>query len=895
MAGLVAIVAVLTFGASSAHGITIRAFAAGPTLTQAGGHPDLNIAYSGESREDPQLGGHCQCNDPRNIDISLPTGFIGNPHATPQCKAADFAADMCPADSQVGVVAASVYVGGGIYVTDSDEPIYNSVPRPNQAGLLAMKLVPGFFDIPLYSVLSARTGSDYGLDANTDDLQRQFSVQGFHLTLWGVPADPIHDALRMNNEVDQKRPWPSNSPLTPFLQNPSTCSTTLSSTVKVTGYDDSVTSADAPWPTSTGCDQLSFNPSISAKPTTTAADSASGVDIDLTVPQLLSPTFPSPSEIRAASVKLPVGFSINPNAADGKTSCSDVAANIGTGSPAAAVCPEFAKVGTDEIDSSALPQPVPGGIYIGDPQPGNRYRILLTADGFATHIKLAGSIKLDPVTGQLTATFDNLPQSPLTEFNMHFFGAERGLLATPTQCGTYAVQSTFTPWDETLPSQSATQFFSLDSGPSGAPCPGPTRPFNPAFKASSSGNTAGAHSPFSIDLGRNDGDQDLSALDITTPPGFSATIAGIPYCSEGALLAAAEPSSSGLSQQALPSCPFASQIGTSVTGAGAGTHPVYLGGKVYLAGPYKGAPLSLAVITPAVSGPYDLGNVVVRAALHVNPSDAHITSISDPLPRIVDGIPLRLRSIKINLDRPDFALNPTNCDPFEVAARIFGDQGSEADRSSHFQVANCARLDFDPKLALRLTGGTKRRGHPALHATLTPRPGDANIASASVALPASELLDQAHLSAPCTGVQFAASQCPAGSVIGQAKATSPLLGQPLSGNVYLVTGSNKLPDVVAALRGQIDINLRGKVDTAHQALRTTFRGVPDTPVSSFTLDLLGGRKGLLVNSKSICSGVGPATVHLTGQNGRRANRKVALSTPCGKASRHRRNHSGDRR
>ncbi len=388
--------------------------------------------------------------------------------------------------------------------------------------------MPGLFGIPLYSVLSARTGSDYGLNADTDGLERGFALEKFHLNLWGVPADESHTPERIDDNIHQDRNTPSSSPLIPFLQNPGVCSAPLTSTVHVLGYDGSESSAESTWPQPTGCDLLNFNPSISAKPTTTETDSASGVEIDLTVPQLLSPVFPSPSEIRTATVTLPEGFSINPNAADGKTSCSDAEARFHTDEEAH--CPEYSKVGTDTINSSALPAPVPGGIYIGEPQPGNRYRIFITGDGYATHIKLAGTVHLDPDTGRLVASFENIPQSPLTEFNMHFFGAERGLLATPTQCGNYAVHSTFVPWDEDLPSQSSTQFFTLDSGPEGAPCPSSPRSFSPTFKASSDENKAGAYSPFSFEVTRNDGDQNVSGITVATPPGFSAKLAGVSYC-----------------------------------------------------------------------------------------------------------------------------------------------------------------------------------------------------------------------------------------------------------------------------------------------------------------------------------------------------------------------------
>ncbi len=608
------------------------------------------------------------------------------------------------------------------------------------------------------------------------------------------------------------------------------------------------------WPTSTGCDQLSFNPSLYAQPTTDATDSPSGLEVDLTVPQLQSPTAPSPSEIRATTVTLPKGMAINPNAADGKTSCSDSQARLGT--ELEAECPESAKIGTVSLTSTALPGPIPGAIYLGDPQPGDRYRLILTANGFATHVKLIGSVKPDPETGQLVVSFQNLPQSPFSEFNLHFFGSERGLLRTPTQCGTYPVTSTFTPWDEVLSEQTSTQYFTLDRGPNGGDCPGSTRPFAPSFKAGVTDATGGAHSPFFVDLTRPDGDQALAALNVSTPPGFSATLSGIPYCSDSALAAAAQPSYSGLGEIANPSCPAASQIGTAAVGVGAGTHPLYLPGKVYLAGPYKGAPLSLAVITPAVSGPYDLGNVVVRVALRIDPTTAQITAVSDPIPQILRAIPLELRSILINLDRKDFTLNPTNCSPFAVNSEDFGDQGAVARPGEGFQVANCGALPFAPKFALRFSGSTKRTGNPAVTANITypSGPGYANIASTQVTLPDSELIDNAHLQAPCTLKQFAQKACPPSTVIGFAKADTPLLDQPLEGPVYLRNGPHRLPDIVAALSGQIgEIDLVGRVDSVKTRLRTTFETVPDAPISHFTLSLDGGSKGLIESTESLCA------------------------------------------
>jgi hypothetical protein len=482
-------------------------------------------------------------------------------------------------------------------------------------------------------------------------------------------------------------------------------------------------------------------------------------------------------------------------------------------------------------------------------------------------------------------TFNNLPQSPLTEFNMHFFGAERGLLATPTQCGTYPVVSTFTPWDEALPNQTSTQFFTIDSGPGGKPCPAATRPFNPAFEATSLGNTAGAHSPFSLDLTRNDGDQNLAGLTVSTPPGFSGTLAGIPYCPDAALSAVASTGYSGLAEQLSSACPAASQVGTAVAGAGAGTRPIYVPGKVYLAGPYKGAPLSLAIVVPAVSGPFDLGNVVVRAALKIDPRDAHVTAISDPFPRIVEGIPLRLRTIRVNLDRSGFTLNPTNCSPLSVNASVTGDQGAVSDLASHFQVSNCSILPFAPKLSLSFRSGVRRRGHPAIHAELSNRSGNANLERIAVTLPKGELLDNAHIGNVCTRVDFVRNACPPASRLGTATVATPLLDKPLTGGAYLRSSSHELPDLALDLEGQVDLEIAARIDSVNGRLRSTFEGVPDVPFSHATLDLVGGSKGLVQNSFSLCARTVRATAAMRGHNDGTSSDRPKLNYSCSSKSR----------
>jgi hypothetical protein len=306
---------------------------------------------------------------------------------------------------------------------------------------------------------------------------------------------------------------------------------------------------------------------------------------------------------------------------------------------------------------------------------------------------------------------------------------------------------------------------------------------------------------------------------------------------------------------------------------------------VYLAGPYKGAPLSLEVVVPAVSGPYDLGNVVVRAAVRIDRETAEIETASDPIPQILDGIPLRLRAVLINLDRPDFALNPTSCDPFQVRSRIFALEGAVFDAASHFQAANCSDLGFKPALRLRLAGATKRTGHPTINASLSARAGDANLSRVAVTLPPTQQLDNANLSAPCTRVQFAADACPAPSVLGSAKATTPILDRPLSGPVRLVVGNHQLPDLVVSLEGQVDVDLRAKIDTVKGGLRTTFISVPDVPVSTFEMRIHGGKRGLIVNNKSLCKTKPRAKVVTRAQNSRRANWSPRVGTSCGKARR----------
>ena len=777
--GLAALtLAFLALAGPAAHAsVAIESFTAQLGSAQAGGHPNYMTTFTLSSHQTSPT--PCGCNDVEDATAHLPTGFVGNPHATPQCDVAQFAANECPTDSQVGVVLVGFSAAAEVGSFQNQKfvaPLYNMVPPPEQPALLAFKS-GGIFGTPTFEDVSARTASDYGLDVEAVSIEHIAPVTGFKQLTWGVPAAPANDGFRFafkqvpifvlslfgghvdvfcdSNSIPTEDPnavaelcpvngypgsavgeysggpsaaesgpgYPiaSNSPETPFLQNPTTCGlTSLSTSLEVLAYDEGTTFAESSWPATTGCDSLTFNPSQSIEPTSEAADSPSGAEFRLTVPQFESPSDPSPSELRAAHVTFPKGFTLAPNVTNGKTTCSEAEAKMGAyASTAEGHCPEASKIGTISVDTPVLPGPLEGAAYLGEPKPGNRFRIFLVFDGFGVHVKLPGTITPDPTTGQIQIDFENLPQAPFETFNAHFFGSERGSLDTPTQCGTYEVSTEFIPWDSSLSSETSRQFFHVDEGPNGGPCPGGSRPFHPGFAAASALASAAAHTSFGLEVTRQDGEQNLAGLSVTTPPGFAATLRGTSYCPEAQIAAAALETHLGTQEQASPSCPASSLIGETVAAAGPGTHPLYLPGKVYLAGPYKGAPLSFVFITPAVSAGYDLGDVVLRAALHVNPETAQVTATSDPLPQVFGGIPLRFRQIFVDLNREGFALNPTNCNPLAIAAQVSGDEGATSRSKTTSRSPTAPACPSSPG---SLSGSPAPPGRPATRLSPPPSP-----------------------------------------------------------------------------------------------------------------------------------------------------------------------------
>ncbi len=614
--------------------------------------------------------------------------------------------------------------------------------------------------------------------------------------------------------------------------------------------------------------------------------------------------------LKDAKVTLPAGMTLNPSAGNGLDSCSE--AQIGYQPKEGKIhfsevpqsCPDAAKVGTLEVSTPLLDEKLEGAVYVAKPYQnpfGSLLAIFLAIESKQRGIvaKLAGEVQPDPNTGQLTAVFKDNPQLPIEDVDLHFFKGPRAPLRTPATCGEYTTTSTLVPWStpegaDAHPSDSFET--SVAAAGSGAcPTSEATAPNKPSFTAGTIAPQAAAYSPFVLRLTREDGSQRLTGLDATLPKGLTGKLAGIPYCSEAQIAQAKsrEAPNQGAVEQSNPSCPSASEVGSVTVGAGAGITPLYVTGHAYLAGPYKGAPLSLVIITPAVAGPFDLGAVVVRTALYVNPETAQIHAVSDPLPSIIQGIPLDLRSVALKLDRPSFTLNPTSCDPAQITGQAAMLTGQSSALTAPFQVGGCNALGFKPKLAISLKGGTKRNKYPALKAVVTyPQGGSyANIARAQVTLPHSEFLEQGHIGTICTRVQFAADQCPARSIYGKARAFTPLLDKPLEGPVYLRSSSRELPDLVAALRGQVDVDLIGKVDTgSNDGIRNTFEAAPDAPVSKFVLEMQGGKKGLLVNSENICRKAQKANASFTAHNGKTYSAKPLIKNDCGKKGRKHKKH-----
>jgi hypothetical protein len=907
----------------------------GGAITAAGRHPSsFRTAFGFTSHTDPNpiIGFGAPAEDVKDIVVTLPVGLVGRTSALQQCTLgqlsnAESAASIlseCPVASQIGTIDVQAPVLPGL----ARVPVYNMVPPPG---------VPARFGLNEYGAISVldtqlvSTNGAYRLQVSSPNIPQPLGLTGIDLNLWGVPRDPSHDFQRACPGAS----WPmfgqhcaASGDALPLFRTPTSC-TPAGSGLQLSAAADSwqhpgVFATDSvgtheppglPYPEEegpegamhrvwgaevgiNGCDQIPFEPSFSFDTTTDRADSPTGLAVDIDIPSdcwAPKPTVAEAenaicdSDLKKAEVTLPEGFSLNSAAGGGREGCSQAQMGITSQQgqlpvafdEAPVSCPAASKIGEVEIISPLTDEKLEGFVYLaqqGKNPFGSLVAIYFVAEGAGVRIKQAGEISLDPRTGRITNTFDQAPQVPFSNLHLEFYGGPRATVRTPSACGTYTTDAAFGPWSGTATVQRQSSF-RITQGCGGG--------FDPKLSAGAENPLAAATSPFNLRITREDGTQELGGLSLTMPPGLSGYLKGIPYCPDSTLAAISDAPGTGRAQEAGPSCPKASEVGKVTVGAGAGPNPFYTSSsRAYLAGPYKGAPLSLAVVAPAVAGPFDLGSVVVRNALRIDPETAQITAVSDPLPTILHGIPLDLRDVRVSLDRDHFTLNPSNCDPLSVGGTISSAQGQSVERSNHFQVSGCDRLGFKPRLSLKLKGGTRRSDHPALTAVLRPRSGDANLARVQVALPHSEFLAQDHIKTICTRVQFAADQCPKGSIYGRVTATSPIVDYPLTGNVYLRSSSNPLPDMVLALRGPanqpIEIDAVGRIDSKNGGIRTTFTTVPDQPLTQVVLRMPAGKKSLLENSQNICRAKQLATVQMSGQNGRRSDSQVLLRAKCPK-------------
>lgn len=864
-------------------------------FTQAAGHPPFGITdFMLNTFSAPKF-----ANFPegfvKDIVVDTPEGLDVNPEASAaKCTVEELKATPLPTCSPLSLVGAAYLTVAGA------APPCESPPYPVEACPVARVKLPVYNLVPFQGVPSmvgfptSAPGEPTIIvgDLDPKDQHVRFTISNIHPPD-GTEAHPPIIGSRLVFEGNKGTPFGDGT----YLTMPSNCAGGQTSLLHVDSWEGKEDNAS--YTTAVGaseCDTAPFNVQLAAS-SAGSTDSPEPATVDVRMPDQLAPNQRANSHLLTAKITLPEGAGLNPSLANGLTPCTDAQFKKGTDEPVE--CPASSEIGSIEVESRALDQKLGGDVYVAQPlsqeaSSGNQFRVFLHAfnERYGVNVRLVGHAFPNLTTGQLTLVVPENPQAPFNSFKVNVNGGPRGALTSPPTCGPNTATAKFTPWarpTEEVPSQSQ---FTLTTQPGGAPCAKTLaeRPFAPGFSAASANTKAGSYQPFKIVIARNDGEQELKVVNLTLPKGVTGKLAGIPYCSDSAIAAAA--ASSGAAQQTSYSCPSESQIGTSTTTVGTGTDPLKMAGKAFLAGPYKGAPLSVVVITPGVAGPYDVGTVVVRAAVKVNPMTAQVEPASDQIPDVFGGVKLDIRSIDVDVNRSQFMLNPTNCAAHSTAGVINGgggDPSNSAAFSSHsvsdpYAVSECNTLKFKPKLHTRLYGPTKRAKNPRIRAILEAREGDANVSRTALTLPHSIFLDQSHIKTVCTRPQLASASCPKNAVYGHAEAKTPLLDKKLKGPVYLVSSNHKLPDLVADLRGQVNIQLHGVISSKRGGIKTVFNEVPDVPVKKFILNMSGGKKSLLVNSRNLCQKKQTSVMNLKGQNGKKVknNRLRLRISACSK-------------
>ncbi|MBS1679608.1 MAG: hypothetical protein JST08_19730 [Actinobacteria bacterium] len=896
IAGALGLIALLgaAFGTTSASAIEIGNWEAGtcaaPGCTyggapseffaQAAGHPPDGVTdFSVKVQGGDQV---------KRVKVELPAGLNVNPQAVPQCSLEAFQNDACPADSQLGV---SKVVSSLLPILPVEANVYNLVPYEGEPALFgfhasALGLISEF----VYLETSIEWAGDYH--------------ETFYIN--NIAAVP---PLESNRLTFNGQAGGYNGGGGSFLTLPSPCNGNSTSILEL---ESQAGATAGPQPTTppvpiVGCGAVPFAPSVAAQ-ATGPTDSSSTVSVSLNIPQHLNAKEINTSTVKSANVTLPVGVGLNPATAPGLKFCPDAAFPLHSKAPV--VCAPETQIGTVAIEAPELPPgSLKGPVYLAeqrsrDPQSGNEYRIFFNAEStrYGVQVREEGRVKANPTTGQLSAEFDELPQVAFSSATLTFGPTAAHaipVLSSPPLCSQSA-SSSAVPYSTGVATSTAPTELNLTQAPGGGPCAKSMgeRPFMPSVTARPVSAKAATYTPFQLKIGRDEGRQEIKGFNLILPPGATANIANVPYCEAREYDRAA--GRSGVEELKGPSCNGKSEIGGATIEAGTGATPLKIEGRVYLSGPYKGAPLSAVVITPAVAGPFDLGNVVVHAPLNLNPESGQIETSAE-IPDVFGGAKLDIRSILVNLNRKEFTLNGTNCNKNATTGQIAGGGADPTNPSAWsedkvnvpFQGESCEGLAFTPGLKVRLFGQTGRAKHPKLKATLTTTEGQANAALASVALPHAIFLDQSSLGTVCTRPQFAAGQCPAKSRYGYARAWTPLLSHPLEGPVYLRSSNNTLPDMVADLRGQVSVVLDGRIDSFKGGIRTTFASIPDLPVSKFVLNLPGGKNGLLQASTNLCAKPVRGIVRLVGQNGKKVTRHPRIQTSCNK--KHRRHHKKAKR
>jgi len=848
-------------------------------FTQATGHPPFGITDFTLNNAGGFPEGFV-----KEIVVDTPEGLNVNPEAYAQCP-------LAQAETAITTCLASTIVGVN-YLT----VVVSTMPLLQARGAAPVYNVEPFEGAPSMVAFPDSTGEAVFIvgDLDPSDQHVRFTISNVH-----PPEPPSHPAIVGSRLVffGTKNPFGFGDGT--YLTMPSNCAGGQTSTLHVKSHEGGEDTAS--FTTSVGaseCETAPFEPSLGAS-ATGATDSPEPATIDVKMPQL-EPEKRANSHLLTAKVTLPDGAGLNPSVANGLVPCTDAQFKKGTDDPIE--CPSSSRIGAIEVDTRALDQDLGGDVYVAqplsnEPSSGDQFRIFLHAfnNRYGVNVRLIGNVFPNLQTGQLTAVVPNNPQAPFNSFKVHLDGGSRGALTTPGSCGPHTVSALFTPWSrptQEVPPVGGDPQFSLTSYPSGGPCPKTLaeRPFGPGFSAGPDKSKAGAYSPMRVNISRADGEQEIKKVDVHLPPGMVAKLRGVDYCPEAAIDAAAK--RNGAAELANPVCPGNSFVGTAAIAAGSGPQPFHTNGNVYLAGPYKGAPLSLVFVTPAVAGPYDLGVVVVRVALEIDPETAEVHALSDAIPHVFGGVKLDIRRIDVAISRNKFTLNPTSCRAgFAIGSGLFGGGANPLDPatwslvkpSTPFRATECRKLKFKPKFFARILGGenqTHRTANPKFRATLDARKGDANVARAAFILPRATILDQSHIRTICTRVQLAANECPKKAIYGHAKATSPLLDEPLKGPVYLTSSNNELPDLLADLRGQVNIRLRGVISSENARLKTVFRKVPDVAVNKFVLTMKGGNRGLLVNSQDLCDRPRKGFLNLKAQNSRKLKKNLRLNIPA---------------